>query len=1376
MQQQLPYLTQSHSHNHNHTHSHGNGHDHNHFHPPITTTSSNSNSSPSSNTQSRSQSRINSSQASTTTANSNNSNSLSQPPIDFRRPIPLGSASATNSRNSSIPDLIPDPNSTLSTSPQKKPKQPKICKACGEPIIGTLVRAMGNMYHVDCFTCYDCGKPCSSKFFAADIQDTTSGELIQVPLCEYNYFKRIDLICVTCDTAIRGSYITAAGKKYHPEHFYCEICHKVFDSEDYYEYHDQIYCHYHYSKLYASHCEACKSAILKQYVEMVRGGREQQWHPECFMVHKFWGVDVTIDHIGFKSMNLKMTFGDLDKLKEVDESFIPQNELFEIENKLERTTMSVWLTISEFEESCASCISDMLHFASSGDRLNGLLTTGRLVLKVETLFKGLDLLTEYANQLHIEVDYENNAKLTQLTKEPRSMSSKIMSYLTFLRDTDPQKILSSQYSRNLLSLISTLAHYIKLISRNTLIHALEYNRLTQTTVALDKYLTELSTHDSIPKDVFPHLGIAQNAKDTCFKCGESIEEACFAFFSTNVNTNNNPNSGSQPTQSTKKYRWHLKCLDCSECGKLLNMQNLGEVAFDPRQKLVLCNSCGSGNPEAQLGFVRVSKNLQLIYLLKIALVRSRYAMRKRGLIDGNRHSRHQNALNNNNGVGSRSAGDAEGGGADEGEDQYARKVADVKRLRSQRQTQKIGSAASNEARISVIVEAPVASSAGTEEVGDSDGDLDTLNGSNYNSTHAGAGANGNAARGSNDINRQQQQQQNLYDQQNAQLKRQLSTPHPLSRSQSQANGSGSSRLNPLHHNNSHSNGHHNQQHYRRTIDATKFLKKEKSLGRKGSKRLRIEDAPMHSKPQNTNLDVTSTLLKNEKSLTLDDIPRIVSSEQAREHRPNAFRFQKRHYQTTTATLPTPKSVMNKSTDPANAKGGVGAAAGGQAGKGAGAGGKGVGAAAGGSILPNTVPMPKSKDESMINDPGSGAVAVTRGGSGAVKGGLRIRYSELNTVQHDHLRYVAAFALHKLMNDTMTLDDCLSFVQIQKKSGGSGSGGGFWDKLFGSSSGNGSGGSGGSGDQANSVFGAPLHLLVAKYGVDSDLGIGDRKLRIPMFIDEIINVMHNQDLSAEGVFRLNGNIRKLKQMIELCDSNPNKLPDFGKENCIQNAALMKRFFRDMPDPLLTFRLYDLFILSQKLDNAGSTSATSEEQDQAQARKRDRILKLAYCMLPKPNRDLTEVLLSFLTWVSTFCHIDEETGSKMDIHNLATVLTPNILYEKPVSDIKKIPVNSAELAPRGENHFLGIECVNCMIECQEDLSFVPEDLFECFKLAGFDKLGSGDDDDGGNGSGGHGKKKGDGKKKKGGNGGDVNVKEIVGKCKIVLEKKPGLFDDF
>ena len=65
------------------------------------------------------------------------------------------------------------------------------------------------------------------------------------------------------------------------------------------------------------------------------------------------------------------------------------------------------------------------------------------------------------------------------------------------------------------------------------------------------------------------------------------------------------------------------------------------------------------------------------------------------------------------------------------------------------------------------------------------------------------------------------------------------------------------------------------------------------------KSLKIRDEPQRQ-TTNTHLDRTSDLLKNEKSLTLDDIPRIVAAEQAREQRPNAFKHHNSLYQRQTA--------------------------------------------------------------------------------------------------------------------------------------------------------------------------------------------------------------------------------------------------------------------------------------------------------------------------------------------------------------------------------------------------------------------------------------------------------------------------------------------
>ncbi|QPG75432.1 hypothetical protein FOA43_002786 [Brettanomyces nanus] len=1052
----------------------------------------------------------------------------------------------------------------------------------------------------------------------------TTTKLIQVPLCEYDYFRRIDLICFTCNKAIRGSYITAVGRKYHPEHFYCEICHKVFETEDYYEHEGQIYCHYHYSRIYAAHCESCKSAILKQYVEMHRGGKEQQWHPECFMIHKFWGVDVTVDCIGLDNLPASLI-----EIAKADEKVMTPKILFEVEHRLEQMMMFIWMTLSEFEESCAACISDMLHSATIDDKLQGLLAAGKLVLKIDCLFKGINVLNDYANSCHIQIDYDSDRyrSLSALTKEPRSLSSKLMSYLTFLRDTTKTKLATSKYSRELLSLISTMAHYIKLISRNSLMHALEYNRLTKSTLATDKYLREVSVHDLVPKDVFPNLEISAKAKDQCSECGKSIEARCFQF---------------------DEMRWHPECLRCSKCGKsLANSSVINELAFNRGKSSILCESCASEDVDAMTGFHEVSKYSQLVYLLKIALVRSKYAMQKRGLIE--KHGKDAGLQPN---------------------DRYSLQVSDIKRMRSLRQNRKIGNA-TNEIRKSIILEAPEGFVADQEEADDRNIIPELPEEEEVNKSEEAPG--------------------------NRTPKNYI--PGAASHSIREIRDS-DSRTNSI-----------------ISAHSTMFLKKNRSLGRKGSKRLRIEDVPMNAKPTNVNLDETSNLLKNEKGLTLDDIPRIVSSEQAREYRPNAFRFQKRNYETAASTIPASKSVQKRISD-----------------------------------VPSTISIPlneaRSRDSSIqssmltteaenstvtviasdypkpfVSNVKSDGVAVAATVSAhlsasAVSGSHDKRFSELTPIQHDYMRHVAAFSLHKILGDELTLEDCLSFIDIRKNPS-------FWGKIFGSSKKN-------SYNDLHKVFGVPLEAVAVKYGIDSDLGIGPEKLRIPTLVDELINAMHTKDLSAEGVFRLNGNIRRLKKLMTSIDEHPDAVPDLYSENAIQLAALLKKFARGLPNPLLTFKLYDVFILSQKF---------AEEP-----KKRDKILKLAYCMLPKVYRDLTEVLLSFLNWVATFSHIDEETGSKMDIHNLATVLTPNILYSRP-KITNKMP-DSADLIPNGENHFLAIEVVNTMIENHDDLSIIPTDLLKLYKKAGLDAIAPSKD--------------------------GFTTKEIIAKCRAAYDKKPSILE--
>lgn len=69
-----------------------------------------------------------------------------------------------------------------------------------------------------------------------------------------------------------------------------------------------------------------------------------------------------------------------------------------------------------------------------------------------------------------------------------------------------------------------------------------------------------------------------------------------------------------------------------------------------------------------------------------------------------------------------------------------------------------------------------------------------------------------------------------------------------------------------------------------------------------------------------------------------------------------------------------------------------------------------------------------------------------------------------------------------------------------------------------------------------------------------------------------------DMSIEGIFRKNGNIRRLKELTDAIDRDPSSV-DLSQDNPVQLAALLKKFLRELPEPLLTYKLHRLFVASQ-----------------------------------------------------------------------------------------------------------------------------------------------------------------------------------------------------
>lgn len=79
---------------------------------------------------------------------------------------------------------------------------------------------------------------------------------------------------------------------------------------------------------------------------------------------------------------------------------------------------------------------------------------------------------------------------------------------------------------------------------------------------------------------------------------------------------------------------------------------------------------------------------------------------------------------------------------------------------------------------------------------------------------------------------------------------------------------------------------------------------------------------------------------------------------------------------------------------------------------------------------------------------------------------------------------------------------------------------------------------------------------------------------------------------------------------------------------------------------------------------------------------------------------EVLFVFLKWVASFAHIDKETGSKMDLPNLATVICPSILYSQGRNAVR-------------DDSFGAIRVVTSLLENQDEFYFVPEEFLPILK---------------------------------------------------------------
>ncbi|KAF8605904.1 RhoGAP-domain-containing protein [Ceratobasidium sp. AG-I] len=1072
---------------------------------------------------------------------------------------------------------------------------PNTCSACNQPMTAQFVRALGTVFHLDCFRCRDCNCVVASKFFPIEGPDGR-----QQPLCERDYFKRLNLICAKCDMALRGSYITACEKKYHVEHFTCSVCPTLFGPQDsYYEHDGAVFCHWHYSTRFAVKCVGCNSAILKQFVEINRNQRDSAFHPECYLIHKFWNVKVVSKPPVLAiqppppASPLAETYGDLAPAPTqptyvTEEQQTTATSLKAAQVKMEAQVYAIWTNLSAFEESSAACISDMLTHVSAGVYLDAIRMAEKFILHVEVLFAAIDEIEERFAGMAAKAGMSH-------VREARMLCRKTVDLFTLLSHThspnDP-KHSGSGMTQELLALVTGLAHYLKILIRIALTGALKLEReLGDNGVALGRFLdrmkalaksggdvrarrlvssSKLSLTDSAITDgsgdgnetsvaaygyrsLAPEVagespfansaGVGMGApSDLCTLCGLTVEEDC--------------------VRLGTYQRWHSGCVRCNrdDCGRtamapLPAPPSNGTVDKKPEADEEPKKVSSARRPPAEVGkFVFEPKAdagggvpvPSAIYCTDHGAVPPCQS----GFEAVSRLEQYAFLLNvalrrlflllkKRGAMGS----DADLSAASSSS--HHRDSNDIMRMKAVHLDRKLSATARLPKR-STIVESPTGKVAQRTDVGAQKGEMSGRGAAGQTGQSGTVGTVGQTGQavGATHLGPTLVMGQSAPPSQAGSMHQvPLGSPAPITLRQPRPPNAGS------------------------PVDSPTSAVLRPTFTR-GNTQVRIVDDTLTS-PVGDDAPEGSTGGSGApiEGITLGDIPQIVEAEHRRS-------------------------------------------------------------------------LPRQNARRLIAE---------------------LSPLELLVVKHVAVLYL----MRSPLRDVLDMDELGELLEVKKNT--------FWGKLF----------KGGKEKQAikkKGVFGIPLELLVEREGVESFLGASSRAaVRIPTFVEDLISAMKQMDMSVEGIFRKNGNIRRINAVIEAIDRDPTSV-DLTQDNPVQLAALLKKFLREMPEPLLTYRLYRVLLAAQSI---------SVEKDKM------RILHLVTLLLPKPHRDTMEVLFVFLKWVSLFSHVDEETGSKMDLVNLATVITPSILYSKGRDAAR-------------EESFAAIGIITRLLEDQDLFFSVPDDF--------------------------------------------------------------------
>ncbi|XP_040047232.2 rho GTPase-activating protein 17b isoform X3 [Gasterosteus aculeatus] len=158
-------------------------------------------------------------------------------------------------------------------------------------------------------------------------------------------------------------------------------------------------------------------------------------------------------------------------------------------------------------------------------------------------------------------------------------------------------------------------------------------------------------------------------------------------------------------------------------------------------------------------------------------------------------------------------------------------------------------------------------------------------------------------------------------------------------------------------------------------------------------------------------------------------------------------------------------------------------------------------------------------------------------------------------------------------------------------------------------------------------------------LDEHLKRSNREIALPM--EACVMMLLETGMKEEGLFRIAAGASKLKKLKAALDCSTSQLEEFYSDPHAVAGAL-KSYLRELPEPLMTFGLYD------EWTQASNVSDTD---------KRLQALWVACDRLPKTHKANLRYLVKFLAKLAQDSEVNKMTPS-----NIAIVLGPNLLWAK------------------------------------------------------------------------------------------------------------------